>query len=71
MMYVYKGSDSPSSICSADIFVTPSGVQQLTGLSQVLAGFGLGEGGHLVELGVCAGVFEAAEANALTVNNAV
>lgn len=46
-------------------------VTELTSLSQVLAGFGLGERRHLVELGVDARVLEAAEVDALTVDDAV
>lgn len=42
-----------------------------TCLSQVFAGFGLCEGGYLVELGVNAGVLEAAEVDTLAVNHAV
>lgn len=44
---------------------------QLTGLFQVFAGLGLGEGGHLVELEMDAGVFEAIEVDALAVNHTV
>lgn len=42
-----------------------------TCLSQVFACFGLCEGGYLVELGVNAGVLEAAEVDTLAVNHAV
>lgn len=44
---------------------------QLTGLSQVFARLGLGEGGHLVELEMDAGVFEAIEVDAFAVNHTV
>lgn len=43
----------------------------LTSLSQVFAGFGLCERGHLIELGVDARVFEATEVDAFAVNNTI
>lgn len=43
----------------------------LTSLSQVFAGFRFCERSHLIELGVDAGVFEAAEVDAFAVNNTV
>lgn len=42
-----------------------------TSLSQLFASFGLCERSHLVELGVDAGVFEAAEVDAFAVNDTV
>jgi len=46
-------------------------VTGLTSLSQVLAGLGLRERSHLVELGVDAGLFEVTEVDAFAVNNTV
>lgn len=43
----------------------------LTSLSQVFAGLGLCERGHLIELGVDAGVFETTEMDTFAVNYTV
>lgn len=43
----------------------------LTSLSQVFACLGLCERGHLIELGVDAGVFEATKVDAFAVNDTV
>lgn len=44
---------------------------RLTSLSQVFACLGLCERGHLIELGVDAGVFEATKVDAFAVNDTV
>lgn len=43
----------------------------LTRLPQVFSSFELGERGHLIELGVNAGVLEAPEMDALAVNHTI
>lgn len=47
------------------------GFQQPTGFFEVFAGFGLCEGGHLVELGVHLGVFEAPEMETFAVDDTI
>lgn len=46
-------------------------IRRLTSLSQVFAGLGLCERGHLIELGMDAGVFEATEVDAFAVNHTI
>lgn len=64
-------------LCCGNMQSSPQNVERgfsetgLTGLPQMLPSLGLCEGGHLVELGVNAGVLEAPEMDALAVNHTI